>query len=55
MNFTEKDDIYFQLMSEMVNQSPNRYIIIRFDIQNPKKLVNDLKKEGLHTYKKKDY
>lgn len=55
MIFTKTDDDYFEVMSEMINQSNKIYIIIQFDLSNTKKIIKDLKKEGLHTYKKRDY
>ena len=55
MNFTKTDNSYFEVMSEMVNQSKKRHIIIRFEIEDTKNLMKELKKEGLHTYKKKEY
>ena len=55
MNFTKTDDSYFEVMSEMVNQSKKRHIIILFEIEDANKLIKELKKEGLHTYKKREY
>jgi hypothetical protein len=55
MNFTKTDNDYFEVMSEMVNQSKKRHIIIKFNLSNTDNLIKELKKEGLHTYKKKEY
>jgi len=56
MHFTQKDDLIFDTISDILKHSPiTIHTAIIFDSKHPKYILESLKKEDAYTYKKKEY